>query len=81
MLIILMFILSTALSSNAIELSDYWQVRLTLRDYNKALSGKNIEKVKSFYSENYKSSDGFTLDELTQMLEKTYNAYERLKKC
>ena len=75
----LAFIVLNIASANAFELNNYWQIRLTLRDYNKALAGQNIEKIKSFYSDTYKNADGFTLDELVQMLEKTYNSYGEMK--
>ena len=79
LIITFVLIIFSTLSSNAFELNNYQQVKLTLREYNKALSGQDIEKVKSFYDENYKSADGFTLDELMQMLEKTYSAYGKMK--
>ena len=54
------------------------QIRKTLRNYNKALKNHDIEKVKSFYDKDYKNSDGFSLDELMEMLEKSHNTYDDL---
>ncbi len=78
-IICLAFLLLNSLCANSFELNDYWQIRHTLRDYNKALAYQDVEKIKTFYSENYKNADGFTLSELAQMLEKTYNSYDKMK--
>ena len=78
--IILTFVILvfTVMSCNAGE-PGYRQIKSTLRQYNKALSSQNLEKIKEFYDDNYKSSDGFVLEELAQMLEKTFNAYDKMK--
>lgn len=55
------------------------QIKSTIKNYNKALSSHDIEKIKTFYTKDYKSTDGFNLDELTKMLEKTYDAYKNIK--
>ena len=78
-IIILLLVVVSTLSADAFDLSSYWQIRSTLRNYNKALSSKNINDVKVFYDDNYRSADGFTLNELVQMLEKTYSAYGQMK--
>ena len=60
-------------NSNKIE------IRSMLKQYNKALDSHDIEKVKTYFDEEYKSSDGFGLDEMVSMLQKTYDAYENIK--
>lgn len=78
-LIAFALIIFSTIQANAFQLNDYLQIKLTLIKYNKALSSKNIDQVKTFYDKDYKSADGFTLDELTQMLEKAYGAYGKMK--
>ena len=55
------------------------EVRTLLNEYNRAMDKHDIEKIKTFYDENYKSSDGFKLNDLVSMLEKTYGAYQNIK--
>ena len=43
------------------------------------MDSHNLEEIKSFYHKDYKNSDGFELDDLISMLEKTYGAYENIK--
>lgn len=79
--LILIFVLMifTLPSICAIELNDYWQVRMVLRDYSNALKKQDINKIKEFYTENYRDSDGFTIDESAQMFEKMYDSYDKVK--
>ena len=55
------------------------QIKATIKAYNKSLSNHDIEKIKTFYNKDYKSTDGFNLDEVVKMLEKTYEAYKNIK--
>jgi len=55
------------------------QIKATIKSYNKALSNHDIKKIETFYDKNYKSTDGFNLDEVMQMFEKTYKAYKNIK--
>ena len=55
------------------------QIKAMLKEYNKALANKDIEKIKTFYIKDYKSADGFDLDESIQMLQKTYDIYKNIK--
>lgn len=55
------------------------QIKTTIKKYNKALSSHDVKEVKTFYADDYKSMDGFSLDEVSQMLEKTYEAYKNIK--
>ncbi len=55
------------------------QIRSLLKDYNKALEKRDIEQVKTFYDKDYQSADGFDVDDLATMLEKTYSAYGDIK--
>ena len=55
------------------------EIKNTLKKYNKALSVHDIEKIKTFYTKDYKSMDGFNLSEMEQILKKTYSAYKNIK--
>lgn len=55
------------------------QIKTVLRSYNSALKNHNVEKIKTFYDKDYKSADGFNLDDMTKMLEQTYNVYKNIK--
>lgn len=50
-----------------------------IRKHNSALKKHDVKKVKTFYSKDYKSADGFTTSDLEEMLKKTYSAYDNLK--
>ena len=75
---LIIFIYFALLPVNAVDLNDYWQIRLVLKDYESALKKQDINKIKDFYAENYRDSDGFTLEESAQMFEKMYNAYDKV---
>lgn len=62
-----------------IKKSDTALVRSVLNKHNKALKEHDINKIKTFYALSYKNADGFDLDDLTSMLEKTYSAYKDIK--
>ncbi len=51
----------------------------TIRLYDKAMNSHDSKKVRAFYDENYKSSDGFDFDELSQMFDKAQSTYKNLK--
>ena len=55
------------------------EIKNTLKKYNKAISVHDIEKIKTFYTKDYKSMDGFNLSEMEQILKKTYSAYKNIK--
>lgn len=55
------------------------EVLALLKEHNKAMERHDIAKAKSFYSSDYKSSDGFDLEELASMLDKTFKSYSNLK--
>ena len=55
------------------------EIKSLIKQHNKALSNHDIEKIKTFYDENYKSTDGFNLDDMSKMLEQTYSAYNNIK--
>ncbi|MBE7707665.1 MAG: hypothetical protein E7Z88_03040 [Cyanobacteria bacterium SIG27] len=55
------------------------EIKSLIKQHNKALSNHDIEKIKTFYDENYKSTDGFNLDDMSKMLEQTYKAYKNIK--
>lgn len=69
------------LPSYSIELfkkSPKYEVKITLKNLDKAFYKQDIEKIKTFYDSNYKSADGFDLDKTIQMLKKTYETYENI---
>lgn len=66
-------------SFSLFEKGDKSQIRSVITKHNKALSRHDIETVKTFYDKNYKSVDGFNLDDLTSMLQKTYSTYDNIK--
>ena len=78
-IVVFILIIFGFMPCGAFDINCNKEVKSTLREYNKALSSQDINKIKSFFDENYKSADGFTLDELVQMLEKTYSAYGKMK--
>lgn len=55
------------------------EIKSLIKKHNKALSNHDVEKIKSFYDESYKSTDGFNLDDMSKMLEQTYSAYKNIK--
>ncbi len=55
------------------------EIRALLKEHNKALAKKDIDKVKTYYDKEYLSADGFDVDDLAMMLEKTYSAYGNIK--
>ena len=68
-----------AYSFEGFKKSPEGEVCAVMNKHTKAMSNHDVQAVKSFYAANYKSSDGFTLDELGKMLEKTYSAYNNIK--
>ena len=55
------------------------QIRSLLKEHSKAMEERNIEQIKTFYDKDYISADGFDIDDLATMLEKTYDAYGNIK--
>ncbi len=55
------------------------EIRTLLKKYDRALKKHDVDTIKSFFDEDYVSADGFSLDDYTTMLKKTYEAYENLK--
>jgi len=79
-LVLFLFILINIVSVQAIDFnSNSKQIKTILNKHNKALANHDIQNVKIYYDTEYHSSDGFNLDELSQMLEKTYSAYKNYK--
>lgn len=78
-LIIINLFLTSAYSFEIFKRSDKNEVRSILNKHTKAMSKHNVEEVKSFYDINYKSTDGFNLNELEGMLNKTYSTYSNIK--
>ncbi len=55
------------------------EIKILLKEHNKAMENRNIEQIKTFYDKDYLSADGFDIDDLITMLEKTYDAYGNIK--
>lgn len=55
------------------------QIKTFLKEYNKAMENRDVEQIKTFYDKDYLSADGFEVDDLVTMLEKTYDAYGNIK--
>lgn len=78
-LLILNMFLAPSYSFELFKKSSKAQVRSVMNKHTKAMSNHDIEAVKSFYIKDYKSTDGFDLAELENMLKKTYSTYENIK--
>lgn len=55
------------------------EIKKVLNEHSKAMDNRDIEKLKTFYDENYRSEDGFDINDLVEMIQKTYNAYGNIK--
>lgn len=55
------------------------EIKKVLKKHNKAMADHDVNLVQSYYDENYKSADGFNLDDMKTMLEKTHQAYTNIK--
>ena len=75
-IILCIFILTPAYS---FEMSPKSEIKQVLKEYKKAIIKHDTEKIKSFYDKNYKSADGFGVDSMAEMLDKTYSTYENIK--
>ena len=79
LLILFILLITTPVYSCDFFNSSKMEIKSTLRKYDKALAKHDIPKIKTFYAKDYKSMDGFDLNELEQMLERTYSAYKNIK--
>lgn len=55
------------------------EIRNFVKDYNKVLKKNDLNTLERFYDENYKNSDGYDLDELMNMIDKTSKAFDDIK--
>lgn len=83
---VLALMLSFGLFSKALAIELPWikknqttEIKTFLKKHDKAMQSHNVENLKEFYSDDYKNGDGFNLEVLTSMLEKTYSAYGNIK--
>ena len=79
LLIALNLFLVPSYSFEIFKKSDKSEVRSVLNKHIKAMASHDIEAIKSFYDKDYKSTDGFNLKELEEMLIKTYETYGNIK--
>jgi len=68
-----------ALNINLPDKSSESEIKALLKQHNKIMQKHKYKEIKTFYDENYKSSDGFTLDDLTTMLQKAHENYGDIK--
>lgn len=55
------------------------EIKTLLKEHSKAMENRDIKQIKTFYDKDYLSADGFDVDDLITMLEKTYDAYGNIK--
>ena len=55
------------------------EIRTLLKNHNKAIQQNRLKDIKVFYDDNYKSADGYNLEDLTTMLEKAHKTYGNIK--
>ena len=55
------------------------EIKTFLKLHNKAIQNHDIQKIKTFYAPDYISSDGFDINDMEDMLEKTYSSYKNIK--
>ncbi len=55
------------------------EIKKVLKKHNRAMADHDVDLVQSYYDENYKSADGFNLNDMKTMLEKTHQAYTNIK--
>ena len=72
-------ILSPVYSFELFKSTPKAEIKQVLKDYKKAIVKRDTAKIKSFYDENYKSADGFNVENMGEMLDKTYSLYENIK--
>ena len=77
--IITVFVLLVLTCMSANAKSDQAQIRDVLKSHQIAVKNNDIEKIKSFYDKNYTCSDGFKLDELLSLYQKSYESYSDIK--
>ena len=76
-ILFLCFILLSA-SANCSSI-DKKEIRNLIKEHNSALTHHNTVKLATFYDENYKSIDGFSLDEMIKMVKDASDAFKNLK--
>ena len=68
-----------AFDFNWLNKSQETEIKELLKKHNKAIQEHKFEDIKVFYDDNYKSADGFSLNDLTDMLEKAHKNYGNIK--
>lgn len=82
---ILLFVLSANCPLYAFDFSFFnknnpqKEIKKVLKKHNRAMANHDVDLVQSYYDENYKSADGFNLNDMKTMLEKTHQAYTNIK--
>ena len=66
--------------SYVIKPSNKREIISVLKNYDKAIKNHDVASVKSFYDDDYKSSDGFSMDDYIEMLKKTFFSVKQLNK-
>lgn len=55
------------------------EIRSLIKEHNSALTHHNTKKLATFYDTNYRSIDGFSLDEMIKMVKDASDAFKNLK--
>ena len=55
------------------------KIRKFIFDITRYSNQKNLDKIKEFYSKDYKNTDDFSYDEYFEMFQDTFNTYSNLK--
>ena len=88
-IISIFYLFFTGLSANAISTSENIanepnfiekvKVRKFIFDIGRYSNQKNLDKIKEFYSKDYKNTDNFSYDEYFDMFQDTFNTYSNLR--
>ncbi|MBR1616565.1 hypothetical protein IJ670_00285 [bacterium] len=66
-------------TSSAFAQNDVKEIKNLIKKHNQALKAQNTKEIRTYYDKSYLNSDGFNLDELVELLEKSYKAYSDIK--
>lgn len=55
------------------------EIKTTLKKHNKIIASNKLNLINNFYDEEYKSADGFNLEEMKTMIENTKNSFKNIK--
>ncbi len=76
---ILFSLLTPFTSAKEFNKNEINEIKVVLNKHNRALKNHDFKTFQTFYSKDYMSADGFNVEDLTKMVEKTYNTYKNIK--